>query len=104
MEPRDKSSRKAMGVDPAIKESNLKRLKRIEGQVRGLQRMVEEDRYCPDIMIQLSAVQEALRTVGRSLMQNHLQHCVTHAVRKGSPADVQSTYNELMELVYKYAR
>jgi DNA-binding FrmR family transcriptional regulator len=98
------SRRKASAVTPELKEANLKRLKRIEGQIRGLQKMVDEDRYCPDIMIQLSAVQEALRTVGRSLMQNHLQHCVTHAVQKGSAADVQSTYNELMELVYKYAR
>jgi DNA-binding FrmR family transcriptional regulator len=96
-------SRKAAGVDPAIKDSNLKRLRRIEGQVRGLQRMVEEDRYCPDIMVQVSAVHEALRTVGRSLMRNHLQHCVTQAV-KSSAAESQTVYDELLDLIYKHSR
>jgi hypothetical protein len=66
--------RHAIGVDPAIKDRNLKRLRRIEGQVRGLQKMVEEDRYCADIMTQISSVQEALRSVGRELMRNNLKH------------------------------
>jgi DNA-binding FrmR family transcriptional regulator len=95
--------RKAAGVDPTIKDANLKRLRRIEGQVRGIQRMVEGDRYCPDIMMQVSAVQEALRTVGRSLMRNHLQHCVTEAV-KGSAEDSRAVYDELIELIYKHSR
>ncbi|HEY4573890.1 MAG TPA: metal-sensitive transcriptional regulator, partial [Thermoanaerobaculia bacterium] len=56
--------RKAVAVDSDIKDRNLKRLRRIEGQVRGLQKMVEEDRYCPDILTQISSVQEALRSVG----------------------------------------
>jgi hypothetical protein len=56
--------RKAIGVEPTIKTANLRRLRRIEGQIRGLQRMVEDDRYCADIMMQLSSVQEALRAVG----------------------------------------
>jgi len=60
--------RQAIGVEPAIKTANLRRLRRIEGQIRGLQRMVEEDRYCADIMMQMSSVQEALRAVGRVLM------------------------------------
>lgn len=96
--------RKAAEVDPAIKESNLNRLRRIEGQVRGLQKMVEEDRYCPDIMIQLSAVHEALRTVGRSLMRNHLKHCATHAITHGTAQEAESMYDELLELIYKHAR
>ncbi|HYE88543.1 MAG TPA: metal-sensitive transcriptional regulator, partial [Vicinamibacterales bacterium] len=58
----------AEAVDGAIKGANLKRLRRIEGQVRGLQRMVEEDRYCPDIITQIASVQEALRSVGRQLL------------------------------------
>ena len=62
---------------PDIKERNLKRLRRIEGQVRGLQKMVEEDRYCADILTQISSVHEALRAVGRELMRNHLKHCAT---------------------------
>src|SRR5271170_3518031 len=57
------AARKAVAVDPEIKSANLKRLRRIEGQIRGLHKMVEEDRYCPDIIIQVSSVQEALRGV-----------------------------------------
>ena len=60
-----KSGRKAVAVDPEIKTSNLKRLRRIEGQIRGLQRMVDEEYYCADILVQISSVQEALRGVGR---------------------------------------
>jgi DNA-binding FrmR family transcriptional regulator len=96
--------RRAIGVDPEIKSSNLRRLRRIEGQVRGLQKMVEDDRYCPDIMVQLSAVHEALRTVGRELMRNHLKHCTTHAVVHGSPDQAEAVYDELIELIYKHSR
>jgi CsoR family transcriptional regulator, copper-sensing transcriptional repressor len=96
--------RKAAGVDPKIKAANLRRLRRIEGQIRGLARMVEEDRYCPDILVQISSVQEALRAVGRGLMRNHLQHCATEAIRKGSPAEAEATYDELMALIYTHAR
>lgn len=96
--------RKAVGVDAEIKASNLRRLRRIEGQVRGLQKMVEGDRYCPDIMVQLSAVHEALRTVGRGLMRNHLKHCTTNAVAHGSPDQAEAMYDELIELIYKYSR
>src|SRR5437763_10096495 len=78
----DGEGRKAIGVDAEIKASNLNRLRRIEGQIRGLQKMVEADRYCPDIMIQISSVQEALRGVGRALMRNHLEHCVTKAIKE----------------------
>ena len=98
------SDRKAVDVDPGIKDSNIKRLRRIEGQVRGLQKMVEEDRYCTDIMMQLSAVHEALRTVGRSLMKNHLKHCATHAIARGTPQEAEGMYEELLELIYKHAR
>jgi DNA-binding FrmR family transcriptional regulator len=98
------ASRKALSVDPEIKSSNLKRLRRIEGQIRGLARMVAQDRYCPDIMIQISSVQEALRAVGRGLMRNHLKHCASQAIRKGSAAESEETYDELMNLIYKHAR
>jgi CsoR family transcriptional regulator, copper-sensing transcriptional repressor len=96
--------RKAIGVEPAIKATNLKRLRRIEGQVRGLQRMVEEDRYCADIMMQIASVQEALRAVGRALMRNHLRHCATQAISKGSPEEAEAMYDELLELIYKHSR
>ena len=70
-------------VDADIKDANLKRLRRIEGQVRGLQKMVEEDRYCPDIITQIASVQEALRGVGRQLLRNHLKHCATTRDQEG---------------------
>jgi CsoR family transcriptional regulator, copper-sensing transcriptional repressor len=98
------SERKAVGVDPSIKASNLRRLRRIEGQVRGLQRMVEEDRYCADILTQVSSTQEAIRAVGRALMRNHLAHCATHAIRTGSHEERQAMYDELLEMIYKNAR
>src|SRR5688500_12969884 len=95
--------RKAVAVDADAKERNLKRLRRIEGQVRGLQKMVEEDRYCADIMTQISSVQEALRAVGRELMRNHLKHCATTAIR-ASDAEAGAMYNELVDLMYTHSR
>jgi DNA-binding FrmR family transcriptional regulator len=94
---------KAVAVDADIKERNLKRLRRIEGQVRGLQKMVEEDRYCADIMTQISSVHEALRAVGRELMRNHLRHCASTAIR-GTAEDADAMYDELIELMYKHVR
>ena len=99
-----KSGRKAVAVDPEIKASNLKRLRRIEGQIRGLQRMVEEEYYCADILVQISSVQEALRGVGRELMRNHLQHCAAQAISKGSRQDAAAMYEELLDLMYRHAR
>lgn len=100
---RQAGGRKAVAVDPDVKERNLKRLRRIEGQVRGLQRMVDEDRYCADIMMQIASVHEALRSVGRELMRNHLKHCATTAIRSDT-ASAEAMYEELLELMYKHAR
>ena len=97
------SNRKAVAVDAGAKERNVARLRRIEGQVRGLQKMVEEDRYCADILGQVSAVQEALRAVGRELMRNHLKHCATKAIRGGGE-EAEGMYDELVELMYRNAR
>ena len=97
-------ARKAVGVDPELKASNLRRLSRIEGQIRGIQRMVEEDRYCTDILTQVTSAQEALRAVARSLMRNHLAHCATHAIRNGSEDEREAMYDELLGLIYKNAR
>ena len=94
---------KAVAVDPDAKARNLKRLRRIEGQVRGLQRMIEEDRYCADVMTQISSVHEALRAVGRELMRNHLRHCATAAIRTGGP-EASAMYDELVELMYRHVR
>ncbi len=93
----------AVGVDDDIKSANLARLRRIEGQVRGLQRMVEQDRYCADILTQVSSVQQALRAVARELMRNHLKHCATSAIR-GSSHQAEAMYDELLDLMHKYAR
>lgn len=98
------NGKRAVAVDPEAKAANLRRLRRLEGQVRGLQKMVEEDRYCPEIMIQISAAQEALRTVGRELMRNHLRHCVTQAVTEGGSDTARAMYDELVELIYKHSR
>jgi len=95
--------RKAVGVDPEIKASNLTRLRRIEGQVRGLQKMIEEDRYCPDVLTQISSVHEALRSVARELMRNHLKHCAASAIRGGDES-AEAMYDELVELFHKHSR
>jgi DNA-binding FrmR family transcriptional regulator len=99
----DGDGRKAVAVDPEMKERNLKRLRRIEGQIRGLQRMVEEDRYCADIMTQIASVHEALRSTGRELMRNHLRHCATNAILSGEP-EAEAMYDELIDLMYKHVR
>ena len=100
----DSSKRKAIGVDAEIKSSNLRRLGRIEGQIRGIQRMIEDDRYCADILTQVSSAQEALRAVARALMRNHLSHCATHAFNSGSAQDRDAMYDELLDIIYKNAR
>lgn len=96
--------RHAAGVDPEAKTRNLKRLRRIEGQVRGLQRMVEEERYCADVMTQIASVHEALRSVGRELMRNHLRHCATRAIRTGDGPQADAMYDELIDLMYRHVR
>jgi DNA-binding FrmR family transcriptional regulator len=96
--------RRAAAVDPEVKQANLVRLRRIEGQVRGLHKMVDEDRYCADIMTQIASVQQALRSVGRSLMRNHLRHCAAQAIRSGDPEKADAMHDELLDLVYKLAR
>jgi len=100
----DADPRRAVGVDPEMKAANRKRLRRIEGQIRGLQKMVEEDRYCADIITQVASVQEALRGVARNLMRNHLHHCAAKALRSGKKGEAQAMYDELLELIYAHLR
>ena len=95
--------RRASSVDAGIKAANLRRLRRIEGQIRGLQKMVEDDRYCPDIITQIASAQEALRGVGRQLLRNHLKHCATSAIKQG-PSQADAIYDELLDLVYRHLR
>lgn len=96
--------RKALGVDADLKDSNTKRLRRIEGQIRGLQKMVAEDRYCADIIVQIASAQEALRGVARNLMKNHLLHCAHRAISNGKPQESAAMYDELLELIYTHLR
>lgn len=96
-------ARRAVGVDPEIKERNLKRLRRIEGQIRGLQRMVEEERYCADILTQISSVHEALRSVGKELLRNHLKHCARAAIEAGGD-EAERMYDELVDMAYRHLR
>ncbi|HEY0140166.1 MAG TPA: metal-sensitive transcriptional regulator [Thermoanaerobaculia bacterium] len=80
------------------------RLKRIEGQVRGIQRMVEEERYCGDVLTQISAIQESLRKVSEVLLRDHLRHCVTTALEGGDAHRKEEMFDELTGLFNKYAR
>jgi DNA-binding FrmR family transcriptional regulator len=96
-------AKSAAAVDADPKTRNLKRLRRIEGQVRGLQRMVDEERYCTDVLTQISSVQEALRAVGKELMRNHLKDCATQAIR-GTDDDAERMYDELVGMMYTHVR
>ena len=94
----------AHGVDPGLKEKSLVRLKRIEGQVRGLQKMVDGERYCADILVQIAAVQESLRSVARLQLRNHLENCATAAIRSPDHDRRKAMYDELSDLFAKLAR
>jgi len=86
------------------KESALKRLQRIEGQVRGLARMVEEDRYCIDVVTQISAARAALRKVEEEVLHDHVAHCVENAISSGNKAEQRRKVAELMEVLSRTAR
>jgi DNA-binding FrmR family transcriptional regulator len=86
------------------KASTLKRLSRIEGQVRGLARMVEDDRYCIDIVTQIAAVRAALRKAEEEILREHVAHCVEHAISSGDKADQRRKVAELMDVMGRVAR
>ncbi|HPO92818.1 MAG TPA: metal-sensitive transcriptional regulator [Phycisphaerales bacterium] len=93
----------AAGVDRALKTANLKHLKRIEGQVRGIAAMIEEDRYCADIIQQCAAVQESLRSVAKNLYRNHLRHCALRSLHNpGTERD--RMVEELLDLASRLTR
>jgi CsoR family transcriptional regulator, copper-sensing transcriptional repressor len=87
-----------------IKASCQQRLSRIEGQVRGLSKMVAEERYCIDIVTQISAVRAALRRVEEEVLREHVAHCVEHAIASGDQADQRQKIAELMEVIGRSAR
>ncbi|GEL77580.1 metal-sensitive transcriptional regulator [Tenuibacillus multivorans] len=83
------------------KERVSNRLKRIEGQVRGLQKMIEEDRYCVDVLVQISAVKAALDKVGYQMLERHAKMCVTNAVKEGNGEEYM---DELMKVINQYSK
>ena len=86
------------------KTATLGRLKRIEGQVRGLERMVEDDRYCIDIVTQIGAVRAALRRVEEEILRGHVAHCVNQAIMSGNKADQRRKVAELMDVMGRAGR
>ena len=86
------------------KTATLKRLGRIEGQIRGLARMIEDDRYCIDIVTQIGAARAALRRVEEEILREHVAHCVEHAIKSGDKADQRRKVAELMDVMGRAAR
>jgi CsoR family transcriptional regulator, copper-sensing transcriptional repressor len=97
------ATRKPATADPVHRRRTTLRLRRIEGQVRGLQQMVEDERPCPEVLVQMAAVQEALRGVARELMREHLRHCAADAFRSG-PKESTAMIDELVDLMHRHAR
>jgi DNA-binding FrmR family transcriptional regulator len=93
-----------MNMHEEKRKEVMDRLKRIEGQVRGLQRMVEDDRYCGDVLTQIASAQKALQGVGKLITRNHLETCVTDALRSGDEEAARRTYDEIMDLLFKQIR
>lgn len=93
----------AHGVDERIKAANLRQLRRIEGQVRGIAAMVEQDRYCTDVITQVAAVRASLHSVARNLLRNHLAHCAAAALHEEGPGR-EAMIDELLDLVGRLGR
>ena len=93
----------AMGIAEPVRRKLKGRLARIRGQVDGIQRMVEEERYCPDILQQFAAVHSALRSAEKELLANHLERCASHALLEGGEA-AEEVRGELLNLLYRYLR
>ncbi len=93
----------AVGMPEHTKEDLLRRLSRVHGQIEGIRRMIEEERYCPDIMQQTSAAHSALRAAEKVLLASHLNHCATHAIEQGGEA-ARRAREELVDFVYRYVR
>ena len=91
-------------MDEKLKKSQLARLSRVEGQVRGVARMIEQDRYCIDILTQIQAIKSALRKVEEELLKSHSGHCVAHAIESGDVKDARKKFSELVDLFSRTAR
>ena len=84
-----------------LKKDALRRLDAIEGQIKGLKKMISEDRYCIDVLTQISSVHEALRGVGKLVMRNYLEGCATNLIRSDEP---EKAYKEIMDVIYKFVK
>ncbi len=96
-------AKKPVHIDPAARSRNVTRLKRAEGQVRGVIKMVEEDRYCADVLVQIAAARESLQAVAREVLHNHMAHCVAGAAAAGGTERTESLA-ELKRLVDQLTR
>lgn len=101
MENNQEEKQVAMPRTSKEKEQVINRLKRIEGQVRGIQNMIENDRYCVDILVQISAINAALKKVSLSLLERHTHHCVIEAIKNGEEAEA---IEELMEVFERFSK
>lgn len=88
----------------ANKDALVRRLHRVEGQVRGIERMIEEDRYCIDVLTQISAVTTALESLAFLVLDDHVKHCVAGALASGDPAQAEEKSRELLEAVHRFSR
>jgi CsoR family transcriptional regulator, copper-sensing transcriptional repressor len=88
----------------ADREALVRRLHRIEGQVRGIERMLEEDRYCIDVLTQIAAVNTALESLAFRILDDHVNHCVAGVLASGDPEEVETKSKELLDAVHRFAR
>jgi DNA-binding FrmR family transcriptional regulator len=95
--------RVAAGVDPAVRAANSVQLRRARGQIDGIERMLEQDRYCADIITQITAARASLQVVAKSLLEAHLKSCHAQAMKNGGAA-ADNMYQELVDLVSKMAK
>jgi len=91
-------------IEKARKKALNDRLNRIQGQIEGLRKMIGEERPCLEILAQISSVYEALRGVGKIMLRNYLESCATKALRSRDRRKAEETYNDLMEVIYKFAK
>ena len=91
-------------IEAHNKDAMIRRLHRIEGQVRGIERMVDEERYCIDILTQIGAVSTALDSLAQKLLEDHANHCVAGALASGSREDAETKARELLDAVQRFAR
>jgi DNA-binding FrmR family transcriptional regulator len=90
-------------MKPESREQARKRIRRIAGQVAGIERMIEEDRYCVDVLLQVAAVRAALDGLGKQLLRGHVETCVADAFASGRPRERKEKLDELMEVFSKFA-